>query len=180
VTTLCTMAKTQKTNENFRKYNTADNKKRRALLAQAKAVQVIERRYQVVELKRDGYTHKEIADRLGISIKLVSEDLNFVLNETIEEYKLTTEQERLLQNQRLDQLLKTFTPLATEPRTVVVVDRQTREQRVVEVPPDAEYARLILSIEDRRSRLNGLDAPTKIEADVTAIRRYEGIDLSKV
>ncbi len=145
-----------------------------------KNVRMIENRYQIVRLRRDGFTIQEIAETLDISAVQVHNQLQIALNISISETAETTEESRQLQIERLDLLLKTYTPFATEWHKETRIDMQTKQEIIVECPPDPKYASLILSIEMRRAKLLALDVPETKKLDVTGVREYLGVDLEQV
>jgi len=149
------------------------------LLNQA-AVQKVENKYQVVTLRRDGYTMREIADILKVSITLVHNALHEVMHETILKYRESSEEARQLQVERLDGLLKIYTPLARGYEAIVADDKNPGVMRTVQVKPNLEAAKFILDIEARRAKLLALDVPETKKLDVTGIREYVGVDLDEV
>lgn len=126
----------------------------------ARNVQIMERRYQVVTLRKQGYTTKEIADTLRTSVETVRADVVALLRQTISETAETTEENRQLQIERLDGLLKKYYPLAEAGSLAA--------------------AAMVLSVEARRSKLLALDLPEVKKLDVTGIREYVGISIEDV
>jgi len=153
---------------------------KRSRLTDAKAIAVIERRYRVVGLRRDGYTHKEIAEELNISPQTVSQDLKMILTETIIKTEETVEEDRALATARLDKITKAFMPLATEEHYETAVDPVTGKKIAVLVPPDPKFANVILAAETRRAKLRGTDKPELKQLEVSGVRIYEGVDLDQV
>lgn len=148
-------------------------------LRDAHEVEVIERKYQIVELRRQGYTVIQIARELNISPPTVSRDLKDVLNNTVRLYQESTEESRQLQIERLDKLLKVYIPYAEEPHTEIRQDMNGNDV-FVQVPPNPVYAALVLKIEERRAKLMALDKPENKNDEVSAIREYVGIDMDEV
>jgi len=135
---------------------------RRRFVHDAKAVEIIEKRYQAVELRRDGYTIKQIADTMQIGLdqarNLIVEALNFSIEKTNE----TIEEHRQLQVERLDKLLSQYMPMAAPG---------------VGIPgANLGAAMMVLSVEARRAKLLALDVPETKKHEITAIREYVGID----
>lgn len=139
-----------------------------------------ERRYAVVCLKRDGYSVPEIADMMSMEPKQVEKDIEFVLKMTRSESGKATEIERALQIERLDQLIKAYTPLAVDHHKEAMVDKFTGQVVIVTKPPDPAYGNLVLSVEARRAKLLALDKPETKKLDITAIRQYVGVDVDDV
>lgn len=153
---------------------------RKRELTSTRTLKIIEQRYTIAALRRDGHSVKEIADTVGLSTMTVSERLKECLNLAIKETNETSEESRQLQLERLDQLLRVYTPLATETHQETVIDRLTGLQTVVIRPPDPVYAALMLRIEERRSKLLALDMPEQKRVEETAIRVYVGINVDAV
>lgn len=143
------------------------------------AIRVIERRYQVVGLRRDGYSIKEISDTLNISVETARKDLEFLLTHTIKETAETCEENRQIQIERLDLLIKSYTPLATQWHKEVRVNKDGSEC-VIECPPNPAYATLILNVEQRRAKLLALDVPETKNINHTGIREYVGVNMEEV
>jgi len=171
------MGKTRKTVQKFR---ARPRSGKRSRLTDAKTIAVIERRYQVVALRRDGLTHREIAQELGISMATVTEDLKTILNDTIIKSAETAEENRQIQIDRLDRIIKSYSPLAFEWHKEKMRDRATGKDVVVECPPDPKYAQMILAAEKRRAELLALDKPQEKATQEVAVRIYEGVDISQV
>lgn len=139
-----------------------------------------ERRYQVIKLKRDGYSNYEIAGIVGCPINQVVADIRTLVDMTEEESAESTIVERRLMIERLDQLVKTYTPYAVESHMEKVVDTRTGAITIIEKPPDPIFAHLLLAIEARRAKALALDRPETKRVQISAIREYVGIDVEKV
>jgi hypothetical protein len=176
-----TMRKKVKPIKNFRKGNTRGrNNNSLGKVTDAKTIEIVERRYQVMKLRRDGYTIKEIADALNTSVGTIAIDIKTILIDTIEKTAETVEQSREIQAQRLDALVKTYLPLATDSHKELRVDPLTGKDVIVELPPDPKYAQVVLSTEARRSRLLALDKPESKTEEESGIRVYVGVDVDLV
>lgn len=166
---------------NFRKPNTeAVAIYNQHKLTSAKTIGLVERRYQVIELRKQGYTHKEIADTLEVSVESVSDDLHNIMASVLIANRETVEEERQLQIEQIDKMLKTYMPLATEVQNTTAVDRVTGEVVVVSQQPNPAYGHLVVSLMARRSKLLALDTPEQKETSESGIRVYVGVDMSKV
>lgn len=170
-------SKVQKMSPDFRRKRVAHPKitNRR----NAAAIILIERRYRVVSLRRDGYTVAQIAAELGMDVNTVRNDLTEILDNTIIKYQETVEQARQIQLEQLDQLQKTYTPFAVD----VHKERMTLidgTEVVVTKPPDPIYGKLLLDIISRRSRLMAIDMPEQKKIELTGVRAYIGVDPNDV
>ena len=103
---------------------------------------------QAWELRLGGWSHNDIARKLGISRQMVTEVLTQHRKE-LEEYVLANAtEERKEAAARLDHLLQSVWTQAKE--------------------GDLKAVSAVLSIEERRAKLNGLDAVQKSALDLTS------------
>ena len=123
-------------------------------------VRQVERRYKVLEMRRHGSSFQEIAKTLGTTANTVKEDLQYVLGQTLGEMAITIPEDRQLEAERYDALLRRFQPLAESGNLAA--------------------AGLTLGISDRRRKLLALDKPEEKHVEETAIRIYVGIDVDSV
>lgn len=110
--------------------------------------QKVDKTRQAWDLRLSGHTYKEISIALGVSI----ETAHRWVNEWSEEYRLqTAESQQSARSDsiaRLDDALKAISPAVQE--------------------GDTDAINTMLKIEAQRAKLLGLDAPTKVEAEVKA------------
>ena len=125
-----------------------------------RSVNLLERRYRVWVMRKDGYTLQEIAESLGVSVAAARLDLVAIAKRLVGELAETVEENRQLQIARLDALLKKYQPLAEDGKLAA--------------------AGMVLSIETRRSKLLALDTPETKRLEVSGIREYVGVDLAQV
>lgn len=114
-----------------------------------------ERRRRVATLNLDGWTQGEICAELGISPATCSEDLKKMRLEWASEHKAATNEhvERELASLQRDEK-------DARERLEAVVDDE-------DVHKNAKgWHEVLLKIRDRRAKLLGLDAPTKVEQKV--------------
>lgn len=129
-------------------------------MVSAKALKLLQRRYSVWKLRKDGYPVREIAESLGVGEEIIREDIVTIAERMAKEMGESVEESRFLQIERLDALLKKFQPLA----------------EAGSIPA----ASMVLQVEARRSKLLALDMPEQKKLDVTGIREYIGIDVDEV
>lgn len=131
-------------------------------MARDKAI-VEARRIRCVYLRMAGHTYEQIAEAVGYTDRKTARDavmaaLDGVLVEGVE-------QMRELEGMALLQQRRALWPLAMGEPAVkggVAEDGSLIEDRDA-VPPDVEAHRVLVRIADRYAKLNGLDAPTKID-----------------
>lgn len=123
-------------------------------------LRLLERRYQVWKLRKDGYTIRDIAATLGCTDDTVRDDIIVIAKRLSSELAESVEESRTLQVARLDALLVKYQTLAEA--------------------GNMGAATLVLSIEARRSKLLALDLPENKKLEVTGIREYVGINLDDV
>lgn len=124
-------------------------------------------RHQAIKMRLEGYTFREIADEIGISVSTahtyVNDGWERVQNATDEDRTLLRDMELA----RCDQMLKRVLPIATANNLLVEKEKFVDGSMIVVTEEDAELqfkaVDRVLKIQKRRSDLLGLDAPTKIE-----------------
>lgn len=124
------------------------------------ALKLLERRYLVWKMRKDGHSVRDISGSLGHTEETVRGDIIAMAERLSKEIGESVEESRFLQIERLDALLVKFQPLA----------------EAGSVPA----ASMVLQVEARRSKLLALDLPEQKKLDVTGIREYVGIDLNDV
>lgn len=129
-------------------------------ILRATEVKLLERRYQVWGLRKDGYTIKDIAKTLDCGEDSVRSDIVTIAKRIASELAETVEESRTLQVARLDAMLVKYQALAEA--------------------GNMGAATLVLSIEARRSKLLALDLPEQKKLEVTGIREYIGVNLDDV
>lgn len=123
---------------------------------------------RVLAGRNDGLTMPMIAAELGISEKTAERYLNLVLATRI---PLTVDDFRRQQNDRLDATQRTISEnlemadrlgqLGVDKGSVPLIERA--------IAIRTQQAALQLRLDERRARLNGLDAPVKVDATVTQV-----------
>ncbi len=184
------MEKTRKASPNFRekakatlrsgKPRGAGKGGRGARLTHASAIAEVELRYRIVELRRNGLTHKQISDALGLCPQTIADKLSDILTNTIIKYQGTTEEERQIQLEQIDNLIKTYTPLANDVHNEVRVDQRTKQEVIITVPPDPYYAKVLLDCIRSKAKLLALDIPEVKKLEVTGTRIYPGVNVDEV
>ncbi len=123
-------------------------------------IRQVERRYKVMEMRRHGWSFDQIAQTLGCTAVTASEDAKAVMGMALTELAETTEEQRQLEVERYDALLRFYQPLAEAGNLAA--------------------AGLVLSISASRRKLCALDKPEEKNQQETAIRVYVGIDVDAV
>ena len=113
----------------------------------------INREREIVEWRIEGLTWRQIAERVGMSPAGTLKAYNRAMVKTL---KPATDELRELELDRLDTLQQTYWQPA--------------------VAGNMRAADFILKVIDKRAKLLGLDAPTKIQAEVVT---YDGSDLDR-
>lgn len=144
-----------------------------------KRVAVLERRFKIVNLRANGLSLKEIADELRLSVPTVSEDLKTVMEDTVLKTNEDAEVARKLQDMRLDKIVRSHLPIATEAHMEKVKTAGGKEVVVLQ-PPSTASAQIVLQAEQRRGKLLGLDLPETKRVEISGIREYVGVDLDKI
>ena len=110
--------------------------------------QVADYRKKVWNLRLGGYSPPDIADELGITVSAVRQLIKQAREQVAEAAAAGAVEERKDANARLDALLRSIWPSATE--------------------GDIKAVQAALAIEDRRAKLQGLDAAAKSALDITS------------
>jgi transposase len=109
------------------------------------------RREKAVALKLAGKQYREIAKELGVSLETAYNDVMVVLERTRKSANESAQESRQIAIERADRILEKLEPLLDNPRSA------------------ARAAEVILKAEERRAKLLGLDAPTRVQAEVAAV-----------
>lgn len=129
-------------------------------VVKASNIETAEKMAEALNMRKEGCTFEAIAKRIGYhdasgASKLVKRAMDMTIQEPADEV-------RRVELERLDMMLKALNPRikAGEPRAIEVA----------------------LGIGDRRSKLLGLDAPTKMETDSRSLQVQlpHGMDLSQL
>lgn len=112
----------------------------------AEAAKRATRELEAVRLRKAGKTYRQIAEDLGVCEATAFQDVRRVLDRTRKLSNEEGEQIRAIELERLDAALESLQSRITK-----------GEPRAIEV---------MLKIQERRARLLGLDAPTKVSGDV--------------
>jgi hypothetical protein len=115
--------------------------------------ELIDREREIVELRIEGFTWRQIAERIEMSPAGALKAYNRAMVRTL---KPATDELRELELDRLDTLQQTYWQPA--------------------VQGNMRAADFILRVIDKRAKLLGLDAPTKIQAEVVT---YDGSNLDR-
>lgn len=129
-------------------------------MTSAKALQLLQRRYSVWSLRKQGHSVRVISETLGHGEETIRGDIVIIAQRLSKIMGESVEESRFLQIERLDALLVKFQPLAES--------------------GSVQAASMVLQIEARRSKLLALDLPEQKKLEVTGIREYVGINLDEV
>lgn len=137
-----------------------------------KGVERAARRAQATEMKRRGYTWPQIAEQLGYGSPAVAaqdvlralEEANRLVRERLDGY-------RQLEGEKLDALERLMWAIARKKHILaqhgkVIFDPETGEPMIDQAPLFMAADRLV-KIAERRAKLFGWDAPTKLEVRAT-------------
>jgi hypothetical protein len=108
---------------------------------------IAERRIRAFELRKAGYSLREIGHRLEVSHMTIKEDIDTVLAELTEKQQAKAEQYRAIELERLDVMVRSIWPFV--------------------MAGSAGAIDTALKISTRRSKLLGLDAPPKPQLNLT-------------
>jgi len=109
----------------------------------------------VVNLKAEGYSHNQIADKLGISTIEVATKLVEGLSEYFAERDEAVSRYLAVANARYDRIFRTWLPRAES--RVVVTEGAMGERVEVVYPPDPDAAKVVLTAMRDAARMMGLN-----------------------
>lgn len=118
----------------------------------ASQAQNAERRERLIAMRRDGISWSRIANELGyVDAAAACTDLRRVLEQRQEQLAISLDQHRQLELEKLDRL---------ERATIDILEEgaDEKDQRLAAVET-------LRRLSERRAKLLGIDAPTKVEAD---------------
>lgn len=128
------------------------------------------RRVKVMELRMQGKSFRRIAEEIGTSVTNVYRDYRTVMKEYADQALETASEIRALESQRLDELQNEMWSQLAEARSEKVDDngdpipRSAQDQNA-----SLGTVNAIIRIMERRSKLAGLDAPSKHTIDVRKV-----------
>lgn len=149
----------------------------------AKNARRLELEYQCFHMRTAGHSIHDIAVTLAVDVDTVRSCLERLLTRAAKETNENVEEARQLQMERLDLMLVKYMKLAQGySEEIEVLDPTTKKmvKKTVVHPPNQGAASLVLSIEQRRSKLCALDLPEVKKLEVSGVREYVGVDISKV
>lgn len=131
------------------------------------------RRERVAKLRVRGYSMREIAAEVGVSLETVHSDVHAVLDRTIDSADDAIKRERAVSVARLDAALRSIWPLidsdGDEPD-----DDGDIEATIARATKRLEAIDRVVRLDARRAKLLGLDTPTKQEVEVSAAEQLQG------
>lgn len=130
----------------------------------------VERDARAVDLRRTNLSYRQIAGQLDVSVSTAHSMVQRGLADTVAE---SNEEVRRLELERLDHLARASLNVLNRRHIIVshgavVMDPATR-QPLVDDAPTLQATDRLLKIMDRRAKLLGLDAPTKVEMITTSL-----------
>jgi transposase len=145
--------------------------------ARRSRAETLDREARAIDLRRNGATYDQIAERLGVSTSaahlMVKRALDRHLAEAVPDV-------RKLELDRLDQLQVAAVTVLRREHHVVQAGKvvYVRNAAGAEVPlrddgPTLAAVRTLLDIQARRARLLGLDAPTKVDVKVLTVDQMD-------
>lgn len=128
-----------------------------------------ERRVQALKLRIAGASYRVIGEQLGVSGKTAWEDVHHALAELAELEEALTKEYRALELARLDdwtldaaRILKTTHPLVSGGKVLSGFTESGKVIGLTDEGPKLQAIDRLLRISERRARLLGLDAPSKV------------------
>lgn len=135
--------------------------------SKAQQAQVAERRTRAIQLRMAGLTCQAVADQLGYgTASAASQDINRALAQRLKQEDEQVALMAALSSERLDAMTRTAWAEMRRRHTLVSNGRVMKDEDGAPLPDPDQNLRAIdrlLRIEDRRSKLFGMDAALKVE-----------------
>tara|TARA_R110000824_G_scaffold3102_2_gene14215 strand:+ start:400 stop:1101 length:702 start_codon:yes stop_codon:yes gene_type:complete len=133
-------------------------------------INAAQRRVLVMELRLQGKSFRHIAEELGTSLSNVYRDYRTVMKEFSEQALETASEIRSLECQRLDELQNEMWSQLAEARSEKMdEDGDSMPRSAQDQNASLGTVNAIIRIMERRSKLAGLDAPSKHTIDVRKV-----------
>jgi hypothetical protein len=137
-------------------------------VARPNIVSIADQQAQCFDLKRQGYSVRAIAERVGMPKSTVQDRLNEAFAELVEP---VAQQVRVMELERLDSWLL---------RLELQLQGMTSAD---DLPPTDELCKVLATavrVAERRARLLGLDAPVQVDARSELKVTVEGVNLERL
>jgi hypothetical protein len=134
----------------------------------ARRVDAAQRDARALELRAAGLSFRQIAQQLGVSVGAAHKAVTRGLDRTLQE---PADRLRRLERERLDRLQLAAGAVLRARHVVIqggkpVIDPVTGRP-YTDHAPALNAIRTLIAIAERRAKLDGLDAPTKVDANVS-------------
>lgn len=124
---------------------------------------ISERRRNVFDLIKRSYSRREVAETLGLTMKIVCDDVNAELFALRKSTVNDAESVRMVELSRLDLIQKDLLPLCLNH----LVPDPAEPRKMVMVGPDHKKVETLLKIMERRAKYLGIDMPdTRIQLNI--------------
>jgi len=121
---------------------------------------MLERRYKVMKLRKDGLPLHEIAAILDCAPETIRNDIRDVMGKTAQEMLETADEARVLERARYEAMIKVYQPAAEAGNMAA--------------------AQLILNISRELRKMEAIDKPEEKKTEESGVRVYVGIDIDQV
>lgn len=153
-------------------------------------LQVAKRREQLIAMRRDGHSWSEIAQALDyFDAAAACQDLRRALEHHQKQLALTLDEQRQIELEKLDRLERAALAVLNRPHVHVSGGKVVRDtelddegnevagQPLLDDGPSLQAIETLRRLAERRARLLGIDAPTRVEAEGTLEVRVVGVDV---
>lgn len=132
-------------------------------------VDLAEQQRTCYELRLRHHTIREIAAITGLSVGTVHKRITDEIETTVSPYR---EQYRVLERERLEGISRRLLDMMSKPHYVMHEGRVLTidEERVEDVGVTLACVDRFLKVQDRRARLEGLDAPVKVDIEAAEVQ----------
>lgn len=143
-----------------------------------RAPETAERDAEAARLRARGLSYRAIADEMGTSVHAAHTAVQRALKATVQE---AAAEARTLELERLDALYATAYDVITRTHPTVQLGKVIKGPDGEPVNDDSVVLAAVdrlLRVSESRRKLLGLDAPTKVKAEITADREQHILDLA--
>ena len=131
----------------------------------------VESDHQAAQWKSQGLTYKQIGERLGVTRQAAHLAVQRALADIP---RMATEELRTLELEKLDNLERRLIWIINQPSYKTSASGRVIEyegKALLDITPQIQAIGAALKVIDKRAKLLGLDAPTRVETEITV---YDG------
>lgn len=133
-------------------------------------VEVADQQRTCYDLRLRHHTLRQISALTGLSVGTVYNRINDEIDRVVSPYR---EQYRVLERERLEEISRRLLDMMSRPHYVISKDGDVLtvdDERVEDVAVTLACIDRFMKVQDRRARLEGLDAPVKVDIEAAEVQ----------